>query len=274
MLKMRSKRSAGVSQKTHSRLSLATTLFNRHWWWVTLLVLLAMTLMIRLGFWQLDRLTQRRATNTLVAQQLAAPPLVLTGQDMGENLTELKYRPAIVKGEYDHSQEIVLKNQAWQGQPGLHLITPLRIEGSDQAVLIDRGWISHEELNAKSWEKFAESGLVEIKGMIRMTQTKPNSVLATDVTPSPPGEQQTAWFRVDIAAIQAQTPYKLLPIYIRQSPDPAWTKLPYRSELNLDLSEGSHLGYAIQWFSFALILGGGYIHLVRKNSTKVSEEIK
>ncbi len=274
MLKMRSKRSAEVSQKPHSRLSLVTTLFNRRWWWFTLLVLVAMGVMVRLGFWQLDRLVQRRAHNTLVAQQLAAPPLALTGQDLGANIAELKYRPAIVRGEYDHSQEVVLKNQAWLGQPGLHLITPLLIEGSDQAVLVDRGWISYEELDSKSWEKFTESGPVEIKGMIRMTQTKLDSILASDVTPSPPGEQQTAWFRLDIAAIQGQTPYKLLPIYIRQSPDPAWTKLPYRGKPNLDLSEGSHLGYALQWFSFTLILGGGYIHLVRKNSTKISEEIK
>ncbi len=173
------------SSQPRLRLWSITTFFNRRWWWVTLLVLAAMAVMVWLGFWQLDRLAQRRARNVLVMQQLAAPPLVLANQDLGQNLTELKYRPAIVKGEYDHSQEIVLKNQTWQGQPGLHLITPLRIEGSDQAVLIDRGWISHEELNAKSWEQFAESGPVEIKGMIRMTQTKPDSILATGATPSP-----------------------------------------------------------------------------------------
>ena len=53
---------------------LGRTLFSRRWWWVTLIVLVLMAVFARLGFWQLDRLEQRRAAN---AQLIAAAPEML-----------------------------------------------------------------------------------------------------------------------------------------------------------------------------------------------------
>jgi surfeit locus 1 family protein len=65
--------------------------------------------------------------------------------------------------------------------------------------------------------------------------------------------------------MQKQLPYPILPVYIQQSPDPAWTGLPYRSEPDLDLTEGPHLGYAIQWFTFATILFVGYPFFIHRD---------
>jgi surfeit locus 1 family protein len=64
-----------------------------------------------------------------------------------------------------------------------------------------------------------------------------------------------AWFRVDIERIQEQVPYRLLPIFIKQLPIPNTNAdtLP-RQDSGANLDEGPHLGYAIQWFSFAAIL--------------------
>jgi len=57
-------------------------------------------------------------------------------------------------------------------------------------------------------------------------------------------------------------------MYIQQSPDLTWTGLPYRITPKLDLSEGSHLGYAVQWFSFAVLLGVGYPFYVRSSTQR------
>ena len=81
---------------------------------------------------------------------------------------------------------------------------------------------------------------------------------------SAPEEPQAEWYRVDIAAIQAQMPYKLLPIYVLQAPANNG-ELPFRRERVIDLSEGSHFGYALQWFTFSLGLGIAYVVYVRKN---------
>ena len=72
--------------------------------------------------------------------------------------------------------------------------------------------------------------------------------------PGPPENRLDAWFRVDIDRIQQQLPDPLLPVFVEQSPsNPPATAPPFPKE-PAALDEGPHLGYAIQWFSFGLIL--------------------
>lgn len=219
----------------------------------TVLVVVAMGVMIRLGVWQLDRLAQRRAFNANATSRLQAPPLTdLPGAS--RDLAGLHYRAIVLRGRYDFTQQVALNNQEWQAQPGVHLITPLVLADSPQAVLVDRGWIPYAESAPANWEKFAEPGVVEVRGRILSTQTSPLAV-------APVSGRQDTWFRVDVAGLQNQVSHPLLPVYVQALPDPTWKNLPYRRDVNLDLSEGPHLGYAITWFSFAAILGigsGGY----------------
>ena len=243
-------------------------LFSRRWWWVTLAVVAGMVLLARLGLWQLDRLDQRRAYNAQVAQALAAPPLPLTGEPLTGELTDLRNREVMVHGRFDFDEQMVLKVQNWQGQAGVHLITPLLIEGSEnaagtaRAVLVDRGWIPIAEATRERWPQFEEPGPVAVHGFIALSQ--PLSRFAAS-NPQP-AEPQQEWFRVDIPAIQPQLPYELLPVYVVQTPPAEGNvALPYRSEAEIDLSEGPHLGYAIQWFTFSLMLGVMYVVFVSKD---------
>ena len=56
------------------------TPFTRRWIFATLLVIAAIGVMVRLGFWQLERLAERRAFNTRATAQIAQPPLELSGK--------------------------------------------------------------------------------------------------------------------------------------------------------------------------------------------------
>lgn len=239
-------------------------LFSRKWMLTTILVVAAVAVMVRLGFWQLDRLEARRAFNARVQAQLDQPALELHGVALEVNLTEMDYRAVVVEGEYDFSQEVALRNQAREGQWGVDLITPLRIAGSDRAVLVNRGWIPGDDFQSGNWEKYAEPGRVKINGMIRASQSKPDFGRRSDPTPAPGQGRLEAWNFVNVTGIANQVSYPLLPIYIQQAPDPAWTGMPYRSLPHLELTEGSHLGYALQWFTFATILGLGYPFYIRK----------
>ena len=234
------------------------TLFSRKWWWVTLLVLALMMVLARLGFWQLDRLGQRRANNAIVAAALAASPLDLFGATLPDDLSTLKDRQVTATGEYDLDNQLVLKVQNWDGRAGAHLITPLLLADGETAVLVDRGWIPEVENNPVDRAKYDVTGPVTVEGYAALSQ----ALLHREaVVPEGP---QTEWYRVDIAAIQPQMPYRLLPIYALQAPEDN-QELPYRREPEIDLSEGSHLGYALQWFTFSLGLGIAYVIYVRKN---------
>lgn len=254
-----------------------TAFFNRQWWLSTILVMAAIVVMVRLGFWQLDRLDQRRARNAEVTRQLALPPLLLNDmEEFPADLTRLKNRLAETAGEYDFSRQVALKHQNRMGSPGIHLITPLVFNNGTAAVLVDRGWIPQAQASPDQWAQFDEPAQATVTGFIVLSEIPAQHVAgavqpaqgfnSSEVTP------QSEWYRVDIAAIQAQLPYHLLPIYIRQSPPNGNTaEYPYRSEPNIQLSDGPHLGYAIQWYIFALILGIGYVRYVRKQVNKEQE---
>lgn len=233
-------------------------LISRRWWWVTLLVLVAIGVMIRLSIWQVDRLQQRRAANALLRQQLDAEPLSLNDVNLQEtDLTSMPDRRVQATGTFDFSEQLLLKVQNFQGSAGAHLVAPLRLQGRDDAVLVDRGWIPEVESAPASWSKFDEMGQVTIEGVVQLTET------ARNVTP--PSEPQQEWFRINVEAIERQMSYELLPVYVLQAPPQGGNQeLPYREEPQIDLSEGPHLSYAVQWAAFALMLGVGYVVFVRR----------
>ncbi len=245
---------AGVRQKlpVAQRLSLRP-LFGRRWWWKTLLVLMGMAVCLRLAVWQVQRLEQRKARNAETMQLLALPAMDLNHEALAAD-AGLRYRRASAHGSFDFSHQVALELKNWNGAAGIHLLAPLVLAGSDRAVLVDRGWIPFELSSADNWSQFDEPGAVTISGSLQTPQKLPGS--AAD------GPQQT-WYRVDLEAIQAQMPYELLPLYVVQAPGPEGNRaLPYRAEPQIDLSNGPHLNYVIQWLCFALILGGGYLWYV------------
>jgi len=244
------------------------TLFNRQWLKTTILVIAAVIVMIRLGFWQLDRLAQRRAFNERVEAQLSAEKLILTSQNLNLDLYNMEYREAEVSGKFDQGYQVVLRNQDWQGNLGVHILTPLMIEGGDKAILVDRGWVPYEDFTSGNLAKYDVAGEVRIDGTIRRSQSKPLLGGRADDLPGPGEPPLVAWNWINIPNISHQIPYELLPVYLVGLPDPNNDQLPYRIHQELDLTEGPHLGYAFQWFTFAAILAIGYPVYVRKEEKR------
>lgn len=240
------------------------TLFSRKWRILTVLIIIAIGVMVRLGLWQLDRLQERRDYNARIQAQLDAPPLTLDATTPIDDLGNMEYRSVVVRGEFDFAQEVALRGQSVNGQLGARLLTPLRIAGSDRAVLVDRGWIPYAETEDGQWPQYVQSGVIEVRGQIRASRNQTGFGIPIDPTPVP-GQRLTAWNKANVQDIGAQMPYALLPVYIQQAPDADIdTVLPYAALSPLDLSDGSHLGYAGQWFLFATIFAVGYPFFVRK----------
>jgi surfeit locus 1 family protein len=84
-----------------------------------------------------------------------------------------------------------------------------------------------------------------------------------------PGQTRLdAWNAINLERMQQQVDIPLLPVYIQQAPDTAWTGMPHRNTTLPDLSDGPHLGYAIQWFLFPTVLGVGYPFFIRRRLKK------
>ncbi len=228
--------------------------------------------LLGLGFWQLARLGQRRTANAFVLERLQEPPLQVDGQMLDPDAADL--RRATVRGTYDFAQEIVLRNRTLNELPGVHVIVPLRIAGSDTAILVDRGWIPYEMAAPDQRATFDRTaGEVAVTGILRRSQVRRSPLSPPDPPLGPERPRLDAWFRVDIPRIREQVPYPLLPLFLEEETPPGQPsrRFPW-PDPDLSLSEGSHLGNAVQWFAFAGILLAGYALLYRQRAGKIERK--
>lgn len=239
-------------------------MFQRKWLIPTLLVFAGTALCIRLGIWQLDRLEQRRAFNAQFESARTQPILDLN-REQPENIVEMEWRPVKVTGEYDFANQVAVRNQYYGTEYGYHLLTPLSFDG--KAIIVDRGWIPAEgNADPSDWSKYDEAGMVNISGQIRLGQAKPAIGGVADPLPED-GVRLDIWNNADIARIADQMPYPILLGYIQPNIDADDTEPPIPFQPEIELTEGPHFGYALQWFTFAIILFVGYPFFLRKQET-------
>jgi surfeit locus 1 family protein len=206
-------------------------------------LLLVAALFVRLGFWQLERLEQHRAA-TRVALAARAEPARELGAGADWTAEELNERWVEVTGVYDREHEIVLRGQAFQGTPGVHVVTPLRIAGSDSAVLVLRGFVPAADAVRADLGTLDEPGTVRVLGLAAPIGSGGGQPLEH--------EGGTTWARLDLDALRSRLPYPILPVVLRQTPDSALASLPRRLRPP-ELSNGPHLNYAVQWFLFGVM---------------------
>jgi surfeit locus 1 family protein len=240
-------------------------MFGRRWLLATVLVLAGGAVCIRLGIWQLDRLAQRRAANAHFAAMQAVPPLFLPG-DSAQDLPALEFRAIEASGRYDFSQQVVLLNQVYQDRYGYHLLTPL-VFADGSAVLVDRGWIPADGNPGRAaWAAYDEPAVAEVTGIVRASRSQADIGGRTDPPLNPGQPGLDAWLFPNIPRLQEQMTYRLLPVYIQLDPVPGDVQPPIAYQVEVEITEGPHLGYAMQWFSFAAILLIGYPFYIRRHS--------
>lgn len=238
--------------------------FSLRWILTTLLVIAAALVLVRLGIWQLDRLAQRRALNARVMAGSAMPILNLNQDSQTDALTGMEFRKVSVSGRFVPDEAVLLRNQIWNTQAGSHLLVPLNIEGRAAAVLVDFGWIPLEQSDPATRSGYIPTGLVSLNGIFQASQMEPKMAGRPDPALAEGQNRLDAWNFIALDRIRLQVSDPLLPVYLLAAPENGTQVLPYRSLPTLDLSEGPHQGYALQWFSFALILLLGYPFYVRK----------
>ncbi|MFK7801338.1 MAG: SURF1 family protein [Anaerolineae bacterium] len=235
-----------------------SSFFSPRWRWVTLAVILGILFLGRLGIWQLERLEWRRGINAEKLAEMSAEPLPLNSDLSGLSLEEMINRPVSATGEYDFSNQFLIESQTFESQPGRYLLTPLILEGSEQAVLVNRGWVPGAETD---FEQFDEEGPIQVVGRIQKSQT-----LSGDRATQVEGNKI---FRIDVGAAAQELPYEVLPIYLLPETDEVVdSALPYLPKADLTIDEGSHFSYALQWFSFAILLAVMYGFLVQRRESK------
>lgn len=222
--------------------------------------------MLVLGFWQLGRLEERRAANAAALAVLDQNPATVTGAEA--DAAGLLGRKVRVSGTFLNEQSVILRGRkSDSGVEGVNLLTPLKISGSERAVLVNRGWLPASQRSPEARAGYAVEREVTLEGVARPAELRPDSPIAGRDLPLPGETRIDAWLRADVPAIQAQVDVELLPFYIEQLPGPDDSGLPRPSDPRL-VDEGPHLGYALQWFAFSAMLAVVYAGLMRQELRK------
>jgi surfeit locus 1 family protein len=214
-------------------------------------LLLVALVCIGLGFWQTDRLKQRRAANAIASAARTAPTLVLAA-DPGSRWSNRRVR---VYGRFDHAHDIVLRGRAYRGVPGVHIVSPFVPRSGTTAVLVNRGFVPAPDATTVMADSLREPGTMWVEGLALPIGSGPGDSLHY--------RGLTTWARLDREALGRALPYAIYPFYLQQLPDSALPRFPRRIEPPA-LDDGPHLFYAIQWFGFAAIAIGFGIVAARR----------
>jgi surfeit locus 1 family protein len=212
---------------------------------------IAAAIFVRFGFWQLGRLEERQVRNrAIIAAQRGAPvPLAALPSDTGG----AHYRPTVVTGRFDYEHELVLAGRTHGGSPGVELLTPVRVAGRDTAILVDRGWVYSPDAGSVDRAAWREADSAHVTGYIE--------VYAPDAGETRSTLDSRIIRRVSRSEIGSKVPYPLANYYLVQTGDTADARHPARRQIPT-LDEGPHRGYAIQWFSFAVIALVGALFVI------------
>jgi surfeit locus 1 family protein len=228
-------------------------------------------LFLRLGFWQLDRRAERAAINTAVAARLDQAPIAdidLLGDTAG-----LTYRVALASGTFDNERYIVLPGRSHRGVPGVYLLMPLRLTGRTDAILVNRGWVPSPDAATIDVTDFIVHDPVDVRGLVLPFPGRAQSLSERATSDTRAGEFRHVWFGIDERALRAQFPYVLIDATLQEIGPSAEAGYPVKLDPP-PLDAGPHLGYAIQWFAFALIGVIGWFALVlRARATRTAAAI-
>lgn len=236
--------------------------FRQPKWIIATLVVTALAaVFVRLGFWQLDRLEERRVMNEVGAERVGAEPVGLSELVAGVegDLESIRFRRVEVSGVFAPGDEVLIRSQVELGQAGFHVITPL-LQDDRRAVLINRGWVPLT-MDTPPVDASPPSGRQLIEGWVQLSQPRPS--LGPE---DGPGEQRV-FNRVDIGRIADQIPYDLAPVYVVEVGERG-DELPVSVGTPGFEGEGPHLAYAIQWFGFAAVGVVGFYFLMRRKGPR------
>lgn len=219
---------------------------------MSLLFAMGLGLFLSLGIWQLHRADEKKALMAARESRGQDTPLRLDGQQA--DLEALRYRRVVVAGEYDAAHQFLLDNRMRGQQPGYEVLTPLRIAGSGMAVLVNRGWMPLGRDRARPPEPTLGATAVRLSGVVEHFPAVGFKLKGAEVpAPGWPALVQVA----EPEALAGRLGYPVLPyqVLLDESAGEGYVRAWRENRLTPE----KNLGYALQWFLFALVAAVLYV---------------
>jgi surfeit locus 1 family protein len=208
----------------------------------TLAAVVMIALTVWLGRWQTHRAEEKEARQAMFDARLREAPVAL-GADSGP-AEALLYRRVRASGEWIAAGQVFIDNQVHQGRAGFNVITPLRLAGSDRAVLVNRGWTARTPAYPAAPEVRVPAGPVTLEGIATLPPVRFLELSSETVAGN-------VWQNLTLARYAERMHQRVLPVLVLA--DTAGEGLaPVRERPDFGIER--HREYALTWFSLAATL--------------------
>lgn len=174
-----------------------------------------------------------------------------------EDLNDMEYQTVWCRGQFLHDRELLMGPRSLmkpdqadsaggggvftqQNSSGYLVITPFKLEGRDDIILINRGWIPRQFMKPESRVQGQVTGTVQLQGVVRSHENRPS------FTPEHKLRQIFLYRDVHkMSSLTGASPYFLDASYESSAaggPVGGQTKVNIRNE---------HMSYIVTWYSLS-----------------------
>lgn len=209
--------------------------------WSTLVSGSALIVLLGLGGWQIQRMQWKETLIERLQSRAEQTPQLLPKGPLDEEADE--FRAVAITGQFDHDHEFYLVNRSLNGNPGMHILTPLVRSDGGGAVLINRGWVPFDRVEPASRAEGQIAGEVTVTGIIRFPKGQGMFTPDNDVA-------KNNWFFIDLAQMATQSDQQFENFYVMSGERDIPGNYPVGAQWTLDV-RNNHLQYALTWFGLA-----------------------
>ena len=208
-----------------------------------LTVLITFIILISLGFWQLNRLKEKKLFLASMQENLTSPAI-----DLAEIQDNLPYHKVKITGHFLPDKDVYLygRRSMSSEKDGYYLVTPFKTD-EDKIILVARGWFSNRNKNIIT--QATNNQPHELIGVTMPSEKTRSYLPANDV-------KNNVWLTLDLQEASKVLGLNLENFYlIEESKDISNLEILLPLSINhLAAIRNDHLEYAITWFGLAASL--------------------
>jgi surfeit locus 1 family protein len=209
--------------------------------WPTLFTIPALTVLIGLGSWQVERLNWKNKLVETFNAQIALDP---TDAPVAiKDMEDWRYRRVRLQGVFQHEKEILMTGRPFEGSAGFHVLTPFLLN-DNRIVIVNRGWVPEKQRKREKRPTTLVDGFVTVLGILR--EDRRRGAFVPDNEP-----HNEVWLYVDTNEMANHRKiFPIAPYYVDVIRDPGPYVLPIGASTTITV-RNEHLQYAATWFLLA-----------------------
>jgi surfeit locus 1 family protein len=205
----------------------------------SLAALCVLCLTLYLGHWQQGRAVEKQQLQVEFEARAAAPPVEL-GAAIADPIA-MRFARATARGEWLAEGQIFVDNKFYNDAVGFHVITPLKIAGTDRYVLVNRGWLPRGAGYPTPPVVAVPPGPISVEGVLMLPGTRFLELAPATV-------QGNLWQNLTIERYREASKLDVLPLVLlardTDTPLKPITEQP-------DARAEKHVEYMLTWYSLA-----------------------